>query len=458
MNVNLGWGLGFLLVKKLKGAVLFSGLFKTGNILYNRIERKKIDGERMKIGIFTDTYFPQVSGVSTSVRLLKTQLEKRGHQVVIFTTTDPDAQPETDIIRLPSIPFVSFEDRRIAYAGFDRCLKIARKEKLDLVHTHTEFSLGLTGRYVASRMKIPTVHTYHTMYENYTHYILNGHLVQPKHVRTISRIYCNFADRLVAPSQMTADTLKSYGVTIPIHVVPTGVDLPEISLAEIEANRKVLRQELGLKEEDWVLLSLSRLSKEKQIDQVIEAFPAIQAAFPQAYLVLVGDGPARSDLEDQAKDLGIDRIKFIGEVPYDQVSSYYQMADLYVNASESESQGLTYLESMVNHLPVIAKRNDFLETLMTCPAYGALYETGDQLAETVIEFSKLKQAQKIDPIQQEDLYEISSDRFGNNLETVYQEMLEDYASGKRHKNTFERLQNSLISFVREVMIGSDKMS
>ncbi|WP_282920569.1 glycosyltransferase [Ignavigranum ruoffiae] len=200
----------------------------------------------MKVGLFTDTYFPQVSGVSTSVKLLKEQLIERGHEVVIFTTTDPNSFPEANVVRLPSIPFISFEDRRIAYAGFDRCLKIAKRENIDLVHTHTEFSLGMTGRYVASRMKIPTVHTYHTMYENYTHYIMNGHLIQPKHVRTISRMFCNDSDRLIAPSQLTADTLLSYGVTVPIHVVPTGVNIPKISKVVDGHQRKMLADRLIL--------------------------------------------------------------------------------------------------------------------------------------------------------------------------------------------------------------------
>lgn len=411
----------------------------------------------MKIGIFTDTYFPQVSGVSTSIKLLKDQLTKRGHQVVIFTTTDPDAVPEKDVIRLPSIPFVSFEDRRIAYAGFDKCLKIAKKEGIDLVHTQTEFSLGMTGRYVASRMKIPTVHTYHTMYEKYTHYIMNGHLIQPKHVRRISRMYCNNADRIIAPSQQTADALISYGVSIPISVVSTGVELPEITMKSYASIRSQMRSELGLSEEDWILLSLSRLSQEKQIDQVIEAFPQILEQIPQAYLVVVGDGPHRCELESLAHSLNTDRIKFVGEITYDQVHKYYQMADLYVNASESETQGLTYLESMVNYLPVIAKENDFLNSIMTKASYGRLYQGKENLSKAVIEFTRKKQAKEIVDIDREGLYPISVDRFGREAEKVYEETLNETLAKHRPNKTFERFQHGLTQFVREVMIGPENL-
>lgn len=411
----------------------------------------------MKIGFFSDSYFPQVSGVSTSIKLLKDQLEAQGHEVVIFTTTDPNAQMERNIVRLPSIPFVSFEDRRIAYAGFDKCLKLAKAEHFDVIHTHTEFSLGLAGKYVASRLKIPAVHTYHTMYEHYTHYILNGNLVQPKHARTFSRIFCNHADHVITPSQTTAQCLKEYGVSVPIHVVPTGVKIPEISLDDYKLNRYEMRTKLGLSENDWVLLSLSRLSKEKQINQVIAAFPEIQKAIPQAYLVIVGDGPHRQELEEMAETLGIERIKFIGEIPYESVSRYYQMADLYVNASESETQGLTFLESWVNLLPVIAKRNDFLTNLLQTESFGALYESVNQLAETVIQYSKLKQHGKIPLIQSKDLFNISVEKFGRDIEEVYQEMIVNYDDKPRTLKTFERFQQTMIEFVREVMIGQDHM-
>lgn len=409
----------------------------------------------MKIGFFSDSYFPQVSGVSTSIKLLKDQLEAQGHEVVIFTTTDPNAQEEENIVRLPSIPFVSFEDRRIAYAGFDKCLRLAKKENFDIIHTHTEFSLGLAGKYVASRLKIPAVHTYHTMYEHYTHYIMNGHLIQPKHARAFSRIFCNHADHVITPSHLTAQSLAQYGVCVPLHVVPTGVKIPEISLDGYKLNRYEMRTKLGLSENDWVLLSLSRLSKEKQIDQIIAAFPDIQAALPEAYLMIVGDGPHRQELEEQVQSLGIERIKFIGEIPYDQVTRYYQMADVYVNASESETQGLTFLESWVNLLPIIAKKNEFLENLLQTDSFGRLYETASQLAPTVIEYSKLKQSGKISTIHNQDLFNISVEKFGQDIEQVYQSMIEQYDDKSKTRKTFERFQQTMIEFVRDVMIGQD---
>ena len=132
----------------------------------------------MKIGFFTDTYFPQVSGVSTSIRTLKQELEKRGHEVYIFTTTDPNAsENEERIIRMPSIPFISFKERRVVVRGMLYAYYVAKDLELDVIHTHTEFGLGLLGKHVAKALEIPCVHTYHTMYEDYLHYIANGKLI-----------------------------------------------------------------------------------------------------------------------------------------------------------------------------------------------------------------------------------------------------------------------------------------
>ena len=110
----------------------------------------------MKIGFFTDTYFPQVSGVATSIKTLKQELEKHGHEVYIFTTTDPNADKlEKDVIRMPSVPFISFKDRRVVVRGMWYAYLVAKELELDLIHTHTEFGAGILGKMVAKKLKIP---------------------------------------------------------------------------------------------------------------------------------------------------------------------------------------------------------------------------------------------------------------------------------------------------------------
>ena len=401
----------------------------------------------MNIGFFTDTYFPQVSGVSTSVKLLRDELVRQGHNVIIFTTTDPAAKPEIGVVRLPSIPFINYDDRRIAYSGFDRCLKIARQNELDIVHTHTEFSLGMAGKYVASRMKIPNVHTYHTMYENYTHYILQGHLIHASHVRYLSKLYCNQTQGIITPSKLTHDTLRNYGISEKIEIIPTGVKMPPYS----DENRVQVREELGLAPSDIVLLSLSRVSKEKKIDEVIAAFPEIKEKVPNARLVIAGDGPILDDLKQISKERNLDII-FVGGVEHDQVDRYYQMADLYINASDSESQGLTYLEAFANRLPIIARRNPYLESIMPNENFGALFDDENTLVETALDFLQKKETQTLQVIDQKQLRKLSSEYFGECVAGFYQEVIDEHTSSL-DLTKFDKMYMKVKDAIREMIVG-----
>lgn len=149
----------------------------------------------MNIGIFTDTYFPQLNGVATSVQTLRRELEKRGHQVYIFTPYDPRQQQETDdhIFRLPSMPFIFVKNYRACFVCPPHILRKIHQLKLDIIHTQTEFSLGFLGKLISTTFGIPMVHTYHTMYEDYVHYIAGGHLISAEGAREFSRIFCNTA-------------------------------------------------------------------------------------------------------------------------------------------------------------------------------------------------------------------------------------------------------------------------
>lgn len=387
----------------------------------------------MRIGMFTDTYFPQVSGVSTSIKILCDQLKAAGHEVIIFTTTDPDARPENGVVRLPSIQIASFDDRRMAYGGLDRCLKISRGYDLDIIHTHTEFSLGLAGKYVASRLKIPTIHTYHTMYENYTHYIWNGKLIKRQHVRWLTKIFCEQTDGVITPSQLTYDTLKDYGVTAPMRIISTGVELPEFDVSY----KDKIRQQLDIPMDAPVLLSLSRLSKEKSLDEVIMAFPTIQKAYPKAHLVIAGDGPYRETLEALAKGYELNNVHFVGQVIHDEVDQYYQMADVYINASESESQGLTYLESIANRLPIVAKENEYLSQIVKSGEFGQLYPPNGNLSTAVINYLNKKYSGDIKEIDMSLLETISAKQFGKNVIEFYQELVD--TSNQMPSNFFERM-------------------
>ena len=376
----------------------------------------------MRIGLFTDTYFPQVSGVATSIRTLKTELEKQGHAVFIFTTTDKDVNRYEDwqIIRIPSVPFFAFKDRRLAYRGFTKALEIAKQYQLDIIHTQTEFSLGLLGVWIARELKIPVIHTYHTQYEDYVHYIAKGLLIRPSMVKYLVRGFLHDVDGVICPSEIVRDLLSDYKVKVEKRVIPTGIDLAKFERPEIGPQQlRDLREKLGIKEDEKMLLSLSRVSYEKNIQAVLAAFSEVLNEELKVKLVVAGDGPYLDNLKEQALQLNIqDSVIFTGMIAPSETALYYKAADFFISASTSETQGLTYLESLASKTPVIAHGNPYLDNLITDKMFGTLYYQERDLAGAILE--ALIATPDMDPkLLAEKLYEISAENFAKRVHEFY---------------------------------------
>ena len=376
----------------------------------------------MRIGLFTDTYFPQVSGVATSIRTLKTELEKLGHTVFIFTTTDKDVNRYEDwqIIRIPSVPFFAFKDRRIAYRGFSTALEIARQYQLDIIHTQTEFSLGLLGVWIAKELRIPVVHTYHTQYEDYVRYIAKGMVIRPSMVRYIVRGFMSDLDGVICPSEIVYDLLVKYKVKVEKRVIPTGIELAKFERPEITSeNIADLRGKLGISNQETMLLSLSRVSYEKNIQAVLAALPAVLEENPDVKLVVAGDGPYLSDLKAQAKRLNItDAVIFTGMIAPSETALYYKAADFFISASTSETQGLTYLESLASGTPIIAHGNPYLDNVINDKMFGTLYYEERDLAGAILE-AVIATPDLDEKSLATKLYEISAENFGRRVYEFY---------------------------------------
>lgn len=384
----------------------------------------------MNIGLFTDTFYPQVSGVGTSIATLRNQLERMGHNVYIFTTTDPKIDRkvyERNVFRFASIPFISFTDRRIAVRGLFQAYQVARELNLDVIHTQTEFSMGLIGKFVARNLKIPCLHTYHTMYEDYLHYVAKGRLLKPSHVKVMTRSFCSGMTGVVAPSRRVLDTLRGYGVTEPIGIIPTGVDLTRFE----RGNRTAVRAEYCISPETPLIMTLSRLAFEKDIDRLINDFPAIRSQVPGAKLMIVGEGPARQSLEKQAADMGLgDDVIFTGEIENDRVTDYYHAADLFISTSVSESQGLTYIEAVASGLKVVTTHSPYTDDLFDNPDIGMVFGSQEECVSEAVEYLKHPERYADDTPRLNKLNEISADLFGRRITEYYNECLEAYSAGK----------------------------
>lgn len=379
----------------------------------------------MNIGLFTDTYFPQLSGVATSIQTLKNALEKNGHSVFIFTTTDPHLGKgtiEPNVFRVSSVPFVSFTDRRIAFRGLFQATKIAKEVKLDVVHTQTEFSMGMIGKYVAHSLGIPAIHTYHTMYEDYLHYVLNGHLLKPYHVKQFTKAYLHNMDGVVAPSERVKETLTRYGVTIPMRIIPTGVDLAAIN----ENPRRDVRKELGIDSNEKVILTLSRVAAEKKIDQILDVLPTVLEIEPNVKFVIAGDGPDVQPLKDQVARLSLeDYVIFAGSVEHSDVGNYYRMADLFVSASDTETQGLTYIEALAAGTKCVVYSTDYTEHVFDNKELGSTFTTKNEMTNEIIDYLKANQFTIPKNLKEKKLIDVSADTFAHKIEDFYQEAIQN---------------------------------
>lgn len=352
-------------------------------------------------------------------------------------TTDPKAtEKKNDIIRFTSIPFFSFKDRRVAIRGMRSALKISKELGLDLVHTHTEFSLGLTGKHVAAQLDLPWVHTYHTMYEDYLHYVAKGKVLRPAHVKMVSKYFCNQTNGVIAPSEKAKSKLLSYDITQNIEVIPTGVNLKKLST---KSNRNI-REELSIAKEDLVLLSLSRLAEEKNIQAVLRAFPTVKKEYPSAKLIVVGDGPTRLDLEQLSKELQIEEaVRFTGEVFVDEVNAYYQASDLYVNASSTESQGLTFIEAIAAGTDIVAKSNSYTDMLVYSGTLGKTYNEDEELAQTILDYLAQTKTQDNKFAKRENvLHSISSTVFGEEVLKYYAKAIKKHHKEEAMETKFYR--------------------
>jgi len=382
----------------------------------------------MKIGLFTDTYYPQINGVATSVLMLKENLEMRGHKVYVFTTTDPKADSEeTNVYRVPSIPFISA--RRVGTFYNPRLAKFIKKLGLDVIHTHTEFSLGIFGRAIARELDIPFLHTYHTIYEDYTHYIGRLGLFDPiakMAVRKLSINFCNSADKVIVPTGKVKDLLLSYNVKQNISIVPTGIELNKFSKYNYNSSIvQSLRTNLGIGEKDKIILYIGRISKEKNIEEILLSMKTYLKDKKDVKFVLIGDGPEKSILENKAKEFGIhNQTIFAGERPWDEIGLYYQIGDVFVSASQSETQGLTYMEALASGVPVVAKSDECLDGVLKDNINGYAFHDQDDFIKYLdsILYNKLKKEQlSIGAIK--STRKFSVENFAYTIEELYKNML-----------------------------------
>ncbi len=392
----------------------------------------------MRIGLFTDGYKPQISGVTTSVEMLRNELIKRGHEVYIITNTMPDFElkDEEGIIRMTSIPFKKWKELRIGIPISPEKTRLIKSLDLDVIHTHTEFSIGLYGKYFARSLGLPLVHTYHTMYEDYTHYIYTlkpGRELVKGFVKKVMRQYVKDCDMVIAPTKKTKNALRSYGVKNEIRILPTGVDINHFERIPKDDERvKSIMEKYSISKDDYVLLFLGRVSEEKSIDVIFRAVQGVRERKDNIKMLVVGDGPEKAKLELYAEDLGIDDIThFTGLIPHEEVQYYYSAADLFVNASKTETQGLTILEAMASALPIIVYNDSNIEEIVDDNITGRLFNDDDEFESKIFEAIDMpEETNRLRDNALIKIQELSKEKFAEGAEKIYQSAINKYKSNK----------------------------
>jgi 1,2-diacylglycerol 3-alpha-glucosyltransferase len=323
----------------------------------------------MRIALFTNNYLPFRGGVTTAVETLRTGLEASGHQAWVFAPAARAAGDSPGVFRYPSIPAPTYPGFAVPLPYSPRLARSARGLRPDIIHAQHPFLLGVTARRIARRLAVPLVFTYHTRYEKYAHYV-------PAPERLVAalavRLACRFADRadlVIAPSTSIAETLRTRGVRARVAVVPTGVPLDHFRPGDAGGARRAL----GLAPEALVCLYVGRLDREKSVERVIEAFDLIAGALPAARLLLVGQGSHAEALGRRAAaGPARDRIRLVGGVARDALPPYYRAADLFLFASETETQGLVLAEAHACGLAAVAVRASGVEEVVVDGQTGLL--------------------------------------------------------------------------------------
>lgn len=383
----------------------------------------------MRVVIFTDTYPPEINGVATSCFNLTRTLKEHGEEVLVVTTNiyGNELSKKGDVIRIPGIELKWLYNYRLAYFYNKGAAKLIEDFKPDVFHIQADWGVGQFGSIMAARMKMPTVYTFHSDLEDYTYYVTHGHF--DRAARGIIRGYVRYTahriDEFITPSSKTKEYMRSIGVDGYINVIPTGIDFGAFCDDLVDEKRlSEIRKEFQIDQDAYVILSLGRVAKEKSIDLCLKGYAKFLRNKPskKTLFVIVGGGPALEELKDLSKKLEIDdHVRFLGPVPPKNVPLYYHLGDLFVSASITETQGLTFMESMAAGVPLLARYDDSLLGTIHDMENGFFFIDENDFASKVnyiMSLTKEKRASIIAKAK-EGLGPYSLEKFYENIMEVY---------------------------------------
>ena len=349
----------------------------------------------MRIAIFSDTYTPDINGVATSTKILKEELINHGHEVLVVTSelpseSDYEDDPNDNILRVPGLEIQALYGYRACNIYSFKGMKEIKSMNIEVIHVQTEFGIGIFGRIVGEALNIPVVYTYHTMWADYSHYVnpINSTAIDgliKKAITRISKFYGDKSAELIVPSIKTKEALEKYGLHKNMHIIPTGLELDKFDPKNKDDKLiNQIKEKYGIKEQ-FIVTFLGRIAKEKSIDVLIDAMKEIVKENDNILCLIVGGGPYLDELKELVKDDQIEKyIIFTGPKPSQEVPSYYHLSNVFVSASVTETQGLTYIEAMASGIPAVARYDQNLENVIIDGVNGYFFKETNELVSILL--------------------------------------------------------------------------
>lgn len=421
----VGW-LNFLLI--------FSAFVITGVYLYNRLFRERryypdydsrvpVDlGRPLKVVMFTNTYLPFIGGVAISVDRLRRGLQKLGHEVLVVAPAYDQQVEETGVVRVPAL-IEAGGLIRVANPLHPRTWKVVRQFGPDVVHLHHPFWLGSLGLRMARRLSVPAIFTYHTRLEQYAHTIpLPSVIFRNVIAHWLVRRFANSCDEIIVPTPVTRDYVRLIGVDRPVHVHPTGVEIERFQSPN-PAQLAALRSRHN-PDGRRILISVSRLSKEKNLDFLIASMRELKDRHaPPFRLLVIGDGDEWARLTRVLRDENLtSEVSLLGSVPEHEIPDYLGLSDLFVFASTSETQGMVILEAMAAGLPVVAVNASGVDAFVQNRRTGVLTEEDIEVWTDAVHALLVNRSERhaMARAALEEARQYSVERFSTDISRVYQ--------------------------------------
>ena len=389
----------------------------------------------MKIGIFTDAYEPHISGVTTSIKMLKTALEKMHHEVYIVTANLDNNKfiydKKNKIIYLPGIKTGIYETKLTGIYS-KKAMKIIKEWNLDVIHSQTEFGVGYFSRIVAKKLNLPIVHTYHTLYEDYVHYVTHGHFdnFAKKLAIKITKYYCEKkCDELIVPTDKIKDLfINKYNIIKQVNVIPTGIDIDKFKITpSMKKNIQTIKNKYKIKDPDFIIGSVGRIAPEKSFDKLLYNIKDMIKVNTNIKVLLVGGGPDLDNLKELTKKLNLERyVIFTDKIDYDLVPTYFNIFNVVVSFSKTETQGLTIIEGLAASKPTLCIEDDSFRAMIEPNYNGYLFKNDTEFKDYIF---KLMNDQKLykdmSTNARNSTYKYSKEVFAADILKVYHKAIEN---------------------------------